>query len=165
MIDNENNGAVAINGSNTVAKRRGQFVKGDKRINRKGRPRSFDEVRKLAQAISHEEAKDADGNVSTVADAILRQWAQSKEPILQKAFIEYAFGKVPDKLEASGAGGAPLRPMVIQVITPAAALVIDRECPSEIARSESVGLKGLTMKVKSANEAAASDEKEVRTLC
>jgi len=27
--------------------------------------------------------------------------AKSEEPLLQKAFIEYAFGKVPDKLETN----------------------------------------------------------------
>jgi len=37
------------------------FVKGDPRINRKGRPRSFDAFRELAQAISHEEAKSGGG--------------------------------------------------------------------------------------------------------
>ena len=38
----------------------------------------------------------------TVADAILRSWAESKQPLLQKAFIEYAFGKVPEKVAATG---------------------------------------------------------------
>lgn len=81
------------------------FVKGDPRINRKGRPKSFDAIRELAQSISHEVAKAggqpviADGHVVTVAEAILRQWASSKNPQLQKAFIELAFGKVPDKLD------------------------------------------------------------------
>ena len=54
------------------------------------------------------------------AEALLEAWSNSKEPSLQRAFAEYAFGKVPDKLEASGLDGAPLRPMVIQVITPVA---------------------------------------------
>ncbi|MHB0967404.1 MAG: hypothetical protein ACYC36_13225 [Bellilinea sp.] len=80
------------------------FVKGDPRINRKGRPKSFDAVRELAQSISHEVAKSGgqpvvtDGHVVTVAEMILRQWASSKNPQLQKAFIELAFGKVPDTL-------------------------------------------------------------------
>jgi len=77
------------------------FVKGDPRINRKGRPRSFDELRKLGQAIAHETVTDKRGERITVAEAILWSWAESKQPILQKAFIEYAFGKVPDKLETN----------------------------------------------------------------
>ena len=78
------------------------FVKGDPRINRNGRPRTFDQARALAQAIAHEvERIDPGGDEVTVAEAVLRAWSQSKEPQLQKAFIEYAFGKVPDKIDAT----------------------------------------------------------------
>lgn len=69
------------------------FKKGDPRINRSGRPKSFDQFRHLAQEIACE-----GGN----AEKILRRWYSSAEPSLQKAFIEYAFGKVPDKIEATG---------------------------------------------------------------
>lgn len=88
------------------SKRAGQFTKGDPRINRKGRPKHFDALRELAQQIAHETPKDShgkplviDGHIATVTEAILRQWATSKNPQLQKAFIEYAYGKVPDKHE------------------------------------------------------------------
>ena len=81
----------------------GKFVKGDPRINRNGRPKSFDALRALAQEIAHEKAKNSDGKVIvhdghavTVAEAIMRKWASSSNPQLQKAFIEIAFGKVPD---------------------------------------------------------------------
>ena len=164
MIANENNGAaVAINETSKAGVNRypGRFVKGDPRINRKGRIRTFSEFRKIAQEIASRAVVTKDGRTIKKGEALLEEWSNSKEPQLQKAFAEYAFGKVPDKLEASGPEGAPLRPMVIQVITPAAALVIDRECPSEIARSESVGLKGLTMKVNSANEAGAEDQPDL----
>src|SRR5262249_54865920 len=77
------------------------FVKGDPRINRKGRPRSFDELRKLAQGIAQEAVTTSRGARITLAEAILRSWAESKEPQLQKAFMEYAFGKVPDKPDAT----------------------------------------------------------------
>jgi len=75
------------------------FVKGDARINRRGRPKTFDAFRALAQEIAGALTKDKDGNELTVAEMILRRWSQSSEPQLQKAFIEYAFGKVPDKLD------------------------------------------------------------------
>ena len=86
------------------------FVKGDPRINRKGRPKSFDALRELAQMIAHERAGviSRDGHELTVAEAILRQWAQSKNPQLQRAFIEIAFGKVPDRTELTGADEGPL---------------------------------------------------------
>jgi hypothetical protein len=86
------------------------FTKNDPRINRKGRPRTFDALRTLAQQIAHEVAlKDGaplviSGRTVTVAEAILRSWATSKNPMLQKAYIEIAFGKVPDNLDITSAG-------------------------------------------------------------
>ena len=80
------------------------FVKGDPRINRKGRPKSFDALRALAQEIAHEEALSGgqpiviNGHKVTATEAILRQWATSKNPQLQRAFLEIAYGKVPDAL-------------------------------------------------------------------
>ena len=77
------------------------FARGDARINRDGRPRGFDEMRKMAQKIASEKVIDERGISMTCAEAVLRSWARSEEPQLQKAFIEYAFGKVPDKLETN----------------------------------------------------------------
>ena len=97
-----------------MADKPGTFRKNDPRINRKGRPRSFDALRELAQEIAHETAQagGADvivsGHKVTVAEAILRQWAMSKNPQLQRAFIEVAYGKVPDRVEMSGADGGPI---------------------------------------------------------
>jgi hypothetical protein len=100
---------------NTTPKQQGGvtgkgFVQGDARINRKGRPRSYDELRKLAQAIANETTTDNQGNETTTAVAILRSWARSKQPSLQIAFMEAAYGKpppayslckVPNKLETN----------------------------------------------------------------
>ena len=91
------------------------FVKGDPRINRKGRPKSFDALRELAQQISHEEALSGgqpliiDGHKVTVAEAILRQLAQSKNPKERQLFIEIAFGKVPTAVEMAGKNGGPIQ--------------------------------------------------------
>lgn len=76
-----------------------KFTKGDPRINRNGRPKNFDELRSLAQEIAHEEITLPDGRKLTKAAALLYKWFQSSEPSLQKAFMEYAYGKVPDKIE------------------------------------------------------------------
>lgn len=84
------------------------FTKGDPRINRKGRPRSFDALRELAQQIGHEPVVVGDKRI-TVTEVILRQWAQSKNPQLQRAFIEIAYGKVPDKLDLTSGGVVVLK--------------------------------------------------------
>jgi hypothetical protein len=102
--------------SNTGENRKpGTFQKGDPRINRKGRPKSFDALRDLAQQIAHEAARQGNtpivlgGHIVTVAEAILRRWASSNNPQLQKAFIEIAFGKVPDSVEVTGKDGDVIR--------------------------------------------------------
>ena len=87
--------------SNTAPKQRGKpFTKGDKRINRKGRPKSFDQLRALAQSIANE-----DTGTMTRAELILRAWSLSDNPLLQIRFMEIAYGKVPDKTEISGPDG------------------------------------------------------------
>ena len=60
------------------------------RINRKGRPKSFDAFRELAQQIAHEEAQSRDaqtgelvpvviaGRKVTTAELVLRKWFQSE---------------------------------------------------------------------------------------
>ena len=95
------------------------FVKGDPRINRHGRPKSFDGLRTLAQQIAHEVAQTKgepvviNGKLVSVTEAILRSWAQSKDARLQQKFIEVAYGQVPQTVEVSGAGGGPVELKVV----------------------------------------------------
>lgn len=44
----------------------------------------------------------------TRAEVLIRQWASSNNPVLQKAFIELAYGKTPDRVEMTGKDGAEL---------------------------------------------------------
>lgn len=67
-------------------------MKGDTRINRKGRPNGYDPVRLLAQSIAEEPVGEGDIRM-TILEGILRQWAS--DPKLQPAFLECAYGKAP----------------------------------------------------------------------
>lgn len=77
------------------------FVPGDPRINRKGRPKTVDAVRKLAQSIAYEEEENK-GEIFSKIEVILRDWASSKVFEKQLAFVQYAFGKVPDEVLSDG---------------------------------------------------------------
>ena len=63
------------------------FDKRKAAINRKGRPKTFDALRTLAQQIAHEAAQNGgqplviNGHTVTVAEAILRQWADRKSVV------------------------------------------------------------------------------------
>ena len=96
------------------------FQKGhDPRRNRNGRPKSFDALRKLDQLISHEDAQSGgqpiviNGHTVTVAEAMLRQLAQSKNPKDRQLFIEIAYGKVPNPVELTGKDGGPVATEII----------------------------------------------------
>ena len=90
------------------------FDKRKHAINRNGRPKTFDAVRTLAQQIAHETAKAGgsevviDGHRVTVTEAILRQWATSKDARLQQAFMEWAYGKPPQEVKHQGSDGGPV---------------------------------------------------------
>ena len=90
------------------------FVKGDKRINRDGRPATAASLSALAKRIGHEVATKKNGEVLTgpdgkpvtVIETILRQWAQN--PRQQGDFVDRAYGKVPQQQQHSGEGGGAI---------------------------------------------------------
>lgn len=102
----------------TTQRKPGTFSRGDPRINRNGRPKTFDAVRSLAQQIAHETAKAGnseiiiDGHRVTVTEAILRQWATSKDARLQQAFMEWAYGKPPQEVKHQGSDGGPVEHVI-----------------------------------------------------
>ena len=86
------------------------FVKGDKRINKDGRPKDAVSLSALARRIGHEIAttKDGkpvlgpDGKPMTVIEAIMRQKAQDKK--YQEEFIDRGWGKVSTPLDVTSKG-------------------------------------------------------------
>lgn len=105
--------------SNTTEKQQGGvtgkgFVKGDPRINRKGRPKSADALKSLIQSILHEAATKGadgeqiiiDGHVATNLEMMIR--SMMKNPRHVETLLDRAYGKVPQALEHSGPGGGNL---------------------------------------------------------
>ena len=101
------------------------FKKGDKRINRDGRPATAASLSALARRIGHEVATKKkggelepvlgpDGRPMTVIEVILRQWAQN--PKQQGDFVDRAYGKVPQQQQLTGADGGPIRTITEVVI-------------------------------------------------
>jgi hypothetical protein len=78
------------------------FSKNDPRINKSGRPRSFDQLRALAQQIGNQLCKDEHGNTLTVAEAVLRKLVQSNDSRALQIFLEYGYGKPVETIEATG---------------------------------------------------------------
>ena len=73
----------------------GTFVRGDPRINRKGRPKSYGALRDLAKMIANEKVVSKDGQVAmTRVELILREMAASKDMRHKIAFLEVAYGKI-----------------------------------------------------------------------
>ncbi len=62
----------------------------------------------MAQMIAHEELQLKDGRSVSIAEAIFRKLVNSKEPRALQIFLEYAFGKVPDELKATGLENKPV---------------------------------------------------------
>ena len=75
------------------------FVKGDKRINRNGRPKSFDALRKLAVRIAGETIPGASGEDITRIEAMLKVMSSSKNPADKALFLAYAYGKPKDEID------------------------------------------------------------------
>lgn len=71
----------------------------DPRRNTRGRPKNFDELRRLSQLIGAEETTDSKGNVMTRIEHVLRKLAASSDPQALRIFLEYGFGRPVDRVE------------------------------------------------------------------
>lgn len=77
---------------------KGQFVKGDPRINRQGRPTNQDQLRKMIHEIAGEVVTSKDGSITASRlFAILMNWATSNDVRKQELFVAYGYGKVKEQ--------------------------------------------------------------------
>ena len=97
------------------------FSKGDPRINRNGRPKSFDALRELGKQLGNEIAADKlgqplnrDGHLVTQIEAILLTMMRDNP----ERFVEIAYGKVPMPVEMTGPGGGPMEQTITHIYIP-----------------------------------------------
>jgi hypothetical protein len=72
------------------------FVKDDPRCWRKGRPRSFDQLRRVARELAWQDVPWADGRMVSRIELILRRWSRSKNFREQMYFMKIAYGEPPE---------------------------------------------------------------------
>lgn len=82
--------------------KRKPFVKGDSRINPGGKVKSFEDLRKYFQEIANENV-DGETRIRRIAEMM------ANHPKLMKTFLEFAYGKVPLKLEGELSGDLVIR--------------------------------------------------------
>lgn len=79
------------------------FVKGDKRINRKGRPKTFDKLRAMVQETLNGDLKIKKPTGETVETTRLRLMLESMttggNPADHRLLLEYGFGKVKEEVD------------------------------------------------------------------
>lgn len=93
---------VMANNPNATANLK-PFKKGDSRINRKGKPKDFEQLRKEAIKVAGEILTSSDGaHAASRVHLILNDWANSKDVRKQQLFLAYAFGNVPNEEKHSG---------------------------------------------------------------
>ena len=92
------------------------FVKGDPRINRKGRPKTMDALKRLVLAELTKIATDAsgkpiviDGQEITNVQALITGSIHSKDWRRIEYVLNVAYGKVPDVHELTGKDGEPIK--------------------------------------------------------
>ena len=77
------------------------FVRGDPRINRKGRPKNqtpTEIIEAIAHKIGLETVKQDDGHKRSLYETVLRKCATSNNPAMLALFLAYAGGKPRERV-------------------------------------------------------------------
>lgn len=75
------------------------FVKNDPRINRKGKPKTFKQLRNLFISLAQEPVKD--GDTITRIEKMGREMLKSDNPADRALVLKYTFGNVPDEMDVN----------------------------------------------------------------
>lgn len=105
------------------------FTKGDPRIWKGGRCISTSkQLHQLAQEIANEEVGNSKQRANRI-ERLLRKWLESKDARLQIAFVEYAYGKVPQRAEVTGKDGEPISFTIVERGAPVPIII---DAPTEV---------------------------------
>ena len=117
------------------------FTKGgDPRRNTRGRPKTFDMLREIAQRIGGEKIQDANGETIMRVEEVLRRLACSKDPQALRIFLEYGFGRPVDRVELEE---LPKNRLILRFAHEADRELSSFDCvPPNIAREMQRRLKG-----------------------
>lgn len=104
-----------------------KFTKGDPRINRKGRPKSFDQLSKLAREIAYEIVVHNDGTQQTRLEKILLELAVVN-PV---KFLEIGFGRIPQHIDVTANINGRLKVVAYDYATAIKAICADDDIENE----------------------------------
>src|SRR5258705_8889536 len=90
------------------------------RINKSGRPKTFEELRRTADLIASEMIPGPNGEMISRGELLLRSWIKSKNPLLQRSFVEYWVGNPADRIELDPLAGKSRFKLILRY---------EHECP------------------------------------
>lgn len=124
------------------------------------KPKAFDTLRRIAQRISMEEVDVSEwplvrASSATLAEAILYTWGYSHDSMLERLFLEVAYGKPPIETRIAGPEGEP-------IIPPASGFDLSMLSVNELVNLRNIILKAQGVPTKELEEEQLFEEESER---